>query len=81
LGTENPSERSFDVLDAVHQGPGEVDIATVAARTRMSSNEAAKYLSRLARNGLLIKVRRGTYDWPGRLRDRLRDQMDGERSV
>ncbi|OBH94889.1 hypothetical protein [Mycobacterium sp. E2733] len=71
--------QSWEVLDAVHQGPGEVNIATVAARTRMSSNDAGKYLLRLARSGLLTKVpgKRGVYDWPGRLRDELRRPTGG----
>jgi len=69
--TDRLGQRSFDVLDAVHQGPGPVEIATVAKRTGMPNNDAGRYLARLAENGLLIKVGRGVYEWPGRLRTQL----------
>ena len=32
----------------------------------LSSDDAGKYLRRLARNGLLVKVHRGMYDHPSR---------------
>jgi hypothetical protein len=70
-------ERSFDVLDAVRHGPGEVDITTVAGRTGLTNEEARKYLARLAQNGLVVRVSRGVYDWPSRLRDRIRSHIDG----
>jgi hypothetical protein len=69
-------ERSCDVLEAVRQGPDVVDISTVAARTGMSNDDAGKYLRRLERNSLLIRVGRGTYDWPGRLTEQLPSQTE-----
>jgi hypothetical protein len=70
-------DRSAEVLNAVYQGPGEVDIATVAARTGLSNDIVGKYLRRLEKNRLVIKVKRGTYDRPGRLREPPRNNTEG----
>ena len=71
-------ERSSEVLEAVRQGPGAVDASMVAQRTGMSNDDAGQYLRRLERNLLLIRVRRGFYDWPGRLGDHAGGPRDGE---
>jgi hypothetical protein len=62
---------------SAHQGPGPVDIATVAKRTSMPTNDAGRCLTRLAKSGVVVKVGRGMYEWPGR----LRDQADSVSSV
>ena len=61
-------ERSLEVLEVVRQAPGPIDAKAVAARTGMLNDDAGKYLRRLAKNGLLVKVGRGMYEWPAGLK-------------
>jgi hypothetical protein len=58
---------SCQVLEAVRQAGEPCDLAMVAALVPgLSSDDAGKYLRRLAQNELLIKVGRGMFDHPSR---------------
>jgi hypothetical protein len=66
-------KRSSEVLEAVRQAGEPCDPAMVAALVPgMSSDDAGKYLRRLAKNDLLIKEGRGMYNHPSNVKNSQR---------